>query len=63
MDDLLSQYPQLLKSQGDPDEAYKWEGINHFHWNIDADNFEKTNMERLLDIFKNFSFLKSFEST
>lgn len=43
MDDLLNQYSQLLKSQGDPGEAYKWEAINHFqtHWNIEAENFEE----------------------
>lgn len=47
MEQLITQYINILKTQGDPDESYKWEAINRFqsHWNIDAENFEKMFLE------------------
>lgn len=41
MQELINKYIDLLKSQGDADEVYKWEAINHFqaNWNLDDENF------------------------
>lgn len=41
MQKLINKYIGLLKSQGDADEVYKWEAINHFqsNWNLDDENF------------------------
>lgn len=47
MKKLIAKYIEILNTQGDPDESYKWEAINRFqsHWNIDAENFEKMFLE------------------
>ena len=41
MTNLLTQYQTLLKTQGDPNEAYKWHAITHFqkHWDLEASDF------------------------
>lgn len=41
MEELLTTYIDNLKTQGDPNETYKWEAINHFQeqWNIQAPDF------------------------
>lgn len=41
MKDLLTFYSNLLKTQGDPNEAYKWHAITHFqkHWDLEASDF------------------------
>lgn len=43
MDNLLNSYLKTLQTQGDQDEAYKWEAINNFQetWNADADDFKQ----------------------
>lgn len=35
MEKLIDQYIRLLKEQGDNDEKYKWEAIEHFQQNWD----------------------------
>jgi hypothetical protein len=43
MNNLITQYQEILKTQGDPNEAYKWHAINHFqeHWDIGASDFAR----------------------
>ncbi|OAD90279.1 hypothetical protein A7A78_06950 [Aequorivita soesokkakensis] len=47
MKELVKHYIKKLTDQGDPDEAYKWEAINHFqkHWDIEAIDFNAMFLE------------------
>lgn len=44
---LIQNYLTKLKTEGDPEEAYKWHAINHFqkYWDIEAENFEEIFLE------------------